>query len=171
MTGRRLKIILAASVAFNIFAVAAGGALWVSNLKVAREVAELSKTGHRKPISDMVGSLGEPQSSRIMETLRSKAIEARPDFEQARSARREAIRLSEGETFRPVEVAALLEQSRAAEMRGRGRLEASAVDVLASLSTADRRKLAPMLSRRVQKGGSPKPETAEAPEDADAKSS
>lgn len=162
MSGRRLKILLAASVAFNIFAVASGAALWVSNQKVKREIGELSKAGQRKPLSDLVGTIGEPEASRIMETLRSKAMEAKPDFEQARAARREAIRLAEGESFRPVEVAALLEQSRAAELRGRGRLEATAVDVLASLSTEDRRKLAPILSRRVQKGGSAKPVKVEA---------
>lgn len=162
MTGRRLKILLAASVAFNIFAVASGAALWVSNQRVEREVNELSKAGQRKPLNDLVASLGEPESTRVMGILRSKAMETKPDFEQARTARREAIRLTEGDQFRPVEVAALLEQARAAEMRGRGRLEASAVDVLASLSAEDRRKLAPMLSRRVQRGGSPKPSSGDA---------
>jgi uncharacterized membrane protein len=157
MSGRRLKMLLAASVALNIFAGAAGAALWISNQRVSNHVSEASKAGQRKPLNLLVADLGEPQSGRVMAVLRAKAIEAQPDFEQARSARREAIRLTESEQFRPVEVAALLEQSRAAEMRGRGRLEASAVDVLASLSAQERRKLAPMLSRKVQRGGSSAP--------------
>lgn len=153
MTGRGLKIILAASVALNIFAGAAGAALWVSNKRVSDHVAELTKAGQRKPLTDIVEQLSPSERDRVMEVLRAKAIEAHPDFEQARTARRAAISLTEGADFRPVEVAALLEQSRAAELRGRGRLEASAVDVLASLSPEDRRTLAPILSRRVQRGG------------------
>lgn len=162
MTASRLKILLAASVALNIFAVATGAVLWSVNQRVSNEVAVANQAGQRKPINELVSTLNEPASSRVMASLRSKAIEAQPDFEQARAARREAIRLTESDNFRPVEVAALLEQSRQAELRGRGRLEASAVDILASLSAEDRRKLAPILSRRVQKGGSPKPKT-EAP--------
>lgn len=153
MTASRLKILLAASVALNIFAVATGVVLWSVNQRVSNEVAVANQAGQRKPIHELVSTLNEPASSRVMASLRSKAIEAQPDFEQARAARREAIRLTESDNFRPVEVAALLEQSRQAELRGRGRLEASAVDILASLSAEDRRKLAPILSRRIQRGG------------------
>lgn len=156
MTGRGLKIILAASVALNIFAGAAGAALWVSNKRVTDNVAELTKAGHRKPLSDIVAGIKPSEQDRVMQALRAKAIEAHPDFEQARNARRAAIRLAESDQFRPVEVAALLETSRVAEMRGRGHLEAGAVDVLASLSAQDRRSLAPILSRRVQRGGKDK---------------
>lgn len=49
--------------------------------------------------------------------------------------------------FDAVAVAALLERSRASEMRGRARLEAGAVETLGRLSAADRKALAPILSR------------------------
>lgn len=160
MSGRGLKILLAASVAVNIFAAAAGAALWVSNQRVSQQMADLSKTGQRKPLTDLVATLSAGERERVLETLKAKAIEVHPDFEQARKARREAIALAEGGSFRPVAVADLLEQSRAAEMRGRARLEASAVDVLASLSPEDRRKLAPILSRRSQKSGAISPATS-----------
>jgi uncharacterized membrane protein len=50
--------------------------------------------------------------------------------------------------FDPAEVSALLEQSRAAELRGRARLEADAVGVLATLEPDDRAALSEILTRR-----------------------
>ncbi|MNI95879.1 hypothetical protein D3C73_1542250 [compost metagenome] len=48
-------------------------------------------------------------------------------------------------------VAALLERSRASEMRGRARLEAGAVETLGRLQPADRAALAAILSRHRSK--------------------
>ena len=41
-----------------------------------------------------------------------------------------------------------MEQARLAEMRGRARLESGAVTLMAGLSSAERRALAPILARR-----------------------
>src|SRR5690606_41550217 len=78
-------------------------------------------------------------------------LQARPDLEEARAARREAIALTRADQFDAVAVAALLERSRASEMRGRARLEAGAVETLSRLGPTDREALAPILSRHRSK--------------------
>jgi uncharacterized membrane protein len=88
-------------------------------------------------------------------------MQARPDFDEARAARREAIALTEAESFDPVAVAALLERSRASEARGRSRLETGAVETLRQLSPADRMALAPILSRHKPRRDARKPDKAE----------
>ncbi|HUH11198.1 MAG TPA: periplasmic heavy metal sensor, partial [Brevundimonas sp.] len=95
--------------------------------------------------------------------LRAAAMQARPDFEEARAARREAIALTGADKFDPVAVAALLERSRASEARGRSRLETGAVETLNQLSPADRKALAPILSRHRARRDARKPEKAAKP--------
>ena len=73
---------------------------------------------------------------------------ARPDFEAARAARREAIAVAGQPTLDAPRVQALLEQSRAAEMRGRQRLETGAVALLATLTPAERKAMTPLLQRK-----------------------
>ena len=60
-------------------------------------------------------------------------------------------------------MAALLERSRASEARGRSRLETGAVETLNQLSPADRKALAPILSRHKPKREARKPEKADKP--------
>lgn len=147
MTSRGLKIALIVSVAVNIFAVASGTALWVSRQQVIEQVGKSKQPGRKESISELVTKV-EPQTrERVMAALRDRAMVARPDFEAARQARREAIRLTQEDEFKPVEVAALLARSREAELKGRAQLEASAVDILSGLSAQDRKTLAPILSR------------------------
>ena len=62
--------------------------------------------------------------------------------------RRQATALARSADFDPARAAALLEQSRAAELRGRARLEADAVAVLATLEPDDRAALSEILTRR-----------------------
>ncbi len=147
MTSRELKIALAASVALNVFAVASGATLWVAREQIAKRVSEARQTPRREPWSILVARIGPEAQDEVRARLRTRAMEARPDFEQAREARRRAIRMTQDDTFNPVEVAALLESSRASELRGRAHLETGAVEVLASLPADDRKILAPILSR------------------------
>ena len=56
-------------------------------------------------------------------------------------------------SFDPVRAAALLEESRNAELRGRARLEADAVALLGTLAPDDRRVLSEILTRRARAGG------------------
>ena len=159
MTSRSLKIALAVSVALNVFAAAAVGAVWVARDKIEHKVAEAHKPGRGEPVWDVVERMDPAVRDQVKAQLRASAMQARPDFEEARAARREAIALTEGERFDPVAVAALLERSRASEARGRSRLETGAVETLNQLSPANRKALAPILSRHRQR----KPEKPVAP--------
>ncbi|WP_447910663.1 periplasmic heavy metal sensor [Brevundimonas bullata] len=163
MTSRSLKIALAVSVALNVFAVAAGGAVWVARDKVEQRVAEAQKPGRGESVWDVVERMDPAVRDQVKRQLRASAMQARPDFDEARAARREAIALTGAETFDPVAVAALLERSRASEARGRSRLETGAVETLRQLSPADRKALAPILSRHKAKREKPAaPAAAEA---------
>ena len=161
MTSRNLKIALAVSVALNVFALATGGAVWVAREKVGAWMADARRVPGGQPVWEVVERLPPEVRDQVKRDLRANAMLARPDFEEARTARREAIALTGGETFDPVAVAALLERSRASEMRGRSRLEAGAVEILGRLSPADRKALAPILSRHKAKREAGKPEKAE----------
>lgn len=146
-----LKIALAASVALNIFAVVGGGTAWVLSRKAQEQAAEGRRPGRSEPVWAVVEALPPAVRDQVKGELRASALEARPDFEDARAARREAIAMTASDGFDAVAVAALLERSRASEMRGRARLEAGAVETLGRLSAADRKALAPILSRHKSK--------------------
>ena len=148
MTSRSLKIALAVSVALNVFAAAAVGAVWVARDKIEHRIAEAHKPGRGESVWDVVERMDPAVRDQVKAQLRAAAMQARPDFEAARAARREAIAAAGAPTLDPTRVDALLVQSRAAEMRGRARIEAGAVAVLATLSPDDRKALAPLLQRR-----------------------
>ena len=151
MNGRGLKIALAASVALNIFAVAGAGAAWMAAKRVKEATAEARQPGRSEPVWSVVEARPPAVREQVKRELRATALEARPDFEEARAARREAIALTRSDQFDAVAVAALLERSRASEMRGRARLESGAVETLSRLEPADRAALAPILSRHRSK--------------------
>lgn len=149
MTPRTLKIALAVSVALNLFAGAAAVTTFVGRAKVEKQVeAAQTPPARNTSFRQLLAQMDPQVRERVRTTLRASAMAARPDFEEARSARRQAIALSTGADFDPVRAKALLDQSRTAEMRGRARLEADAVQLLATLETGDRKALAQLLSRR-----------------------
>lgn len=165
MSGRGLKIALAASVALNIFAVAGAGAAWMAAKRVKEVTAEARQPGRSEPVWAVVEARPPAVRDQIKREMRATALEARPDFEEARAARREAIALTRSDQFDAVAVAALLERSRASEMRGRARLESGAVETLSRLSPSDRAALAPILSRhksRSKESSKGAPTTADA---------
>jgi len=148
-----LKVALAVSVALNLFAVAGGVSLWVTKTKVDDKIEAAQAPGRVASFRDIVGGMDPEVRQRVRSTLRASAMAARPDFEASRAARRRAVELSQGATIDPAAVNALLEQSRAAEMRGRVRLEHDTTALLATLNPADRRALAVILSRRGKGAG------------------
>lgn len=152
MTPRLLGILLAISLALNAFAVAGGVAAWMQWKEIETRVSErLPRRGG--PFGPALAQL-EPQTrERVLSSMRGAALEARPDFEAARAARREAVALAEAETFDPEAVAGLLARSREAELRGRARLEAAALDLFQTLTPEERAALSPMLSRRMKSLG------------------
>lgn len=147
MKAGTLKLVLAVSVALNLFTLAAGVTLLVGRADVERRLEAQHRPRDRGFMS-VVEGLDPAVRERVRETLRASARAARPDFEETRMKRRQAAALVRSADFDPVRVAALLEQSRAAEMRGRARLEADAVALLATLAPDDRAAFSEMLSRR-----------------------
>lgn len=147
MNSRALTIAVIISVALNLFAVTAATTVWVTRDQVDSRVAEQRRPGRRVPMMAIAESFDPAVRDRVRQTMRDSALAARPDFEAAREARRDAVEMAGAENFDPSAVTALLEQSRAAELRGRERLERDMVTLLATLEPEDRAALAPALTR------------------------
>ena len=148
MTSRALKIALAASVALNLFAVAAGATLFVTRAQVEERVEAQHRPARAGSPMRLVEQLDPAVRERVRDTLRASALAARPDFEEARLKRRQAVEMGRSATFDATRAEALLAESRTAELRGRARLEADAVALLATLEPDDRRALSEILTRR-----------------------
>jgi len=149
LSPRALKIALAASVALNLFAVAAGATVWVGRAKVEDRIeAAQSAQQTRAPFATVVRRLDPQVRQRVRQTLKASAMAAKPDFEEARLKRRAAVELAGSPDFDPDRARTLLAESRAAELRGRARLEADAVQLLVTLDPADRQALSELLTRR-----------------------
>lgn len=149
MKPRLMGVLLAASLALNAFAVAGGVAAWMQWKEIESRVSErLPRRGG--PFGPALARLEPETRDRVLGSMRAAALEARPDFEAARAARREAVALSQAEAFDPVAVAALLERSREAEGRGRARLEAAMLQTFETLTPEERTILSPVLSRRMK---------------------
>ena len=148
MTSKTLKIALAVSVALNVFA-AAGAVTYVVNRdRIERKIEDQRRPGREGPLAEVLADLDPAVRDRVRSALRESALAARPDFEAARAARREAIDVAGQPTLDAVRVQTLLDQSRAAEMRGRTRLENGAVAVLGTLTPDERKALTPILQRK-----------------------
>lgn len=148
MTPKTLKIALAVSVALNVFAVAGAVTYVVNRDRIERKIEDQRRPGREGPLAEVLGDLDPAVRDRVRTALRESALAARPDFEAARAARREAIDVAGQPTLDAVRVQSLLDQSRAAEMRGRTRLENGAVAVLGTLTPDERKALTPILQRK-----------------------
>ena len=148
MTPRTMKTRLAASVALNLFAVAAGTTLFVTRANVEHRLENQHRALRDRPFQAVIEEMDPQVRERVRDTLRASALAGRPDFDEARLKRREAVALAGSAEFDPARVIALLEQSRTAELRGRARLEADAVALLETLEPADRAALSEIMTRR-----------------------
>jgi len=153
MSPRAMKIALIGSVALNLFALAAGATLLVTRAQVEDRVEAQHRPARAGSPMRLVEQLDPAVRQRVRETLRASALAARPDFEEARLKRRQAVEMGRSATFDAVRAEALLEESRNAEIRGRARLEADAVALLATLEPDDRRALSEILTRRGRAAG------------------
>lgn len=148
MSTRGLKIALAVLVLVNVFALAALGTTLVTlNRMESRIEAEPRSGGERRSPRQMLRDLDPETRERVTAALRASALAARPDFEEARRLRREALVGVTAPDFDPAVVSAALERSRAAELRGRKRIEDDALALMATLAPEDRARLAPILTR------------------------
>lgn len=153
MSSKTLKIALAASVALNLFAAAAVTTLFVTRAQVQERVEAQHRPARIGSPMRLIDQLDPSVREPVRNTLRASALAARPDFEEARLKRRQAIEIGRSATFDAERTAALLEESRTAEMRGRARLEADAVALLATLEPDDRRAMSEILTRRGRAAG------------------
>lgn len=153
MSPRALKIALAVSVALNLFAVVGGASLWVGLSKERERIEAQHRPARAGSPMRLIDQLDPAVRERVRDTLRASALDARPDFEEARLKRRQAVEMGRSATFDAARAESLLEESRNAEIRGRARLEADAVALLATLEPDDRRALSEILTRRGRAAG------------------
>lgn len=143
-----LGVALAVSVAVNLFAATAAYTVLTGRgpVEQAREgqPAQRQRLTPRQILADL-----DPVTRRsVRQALREAAVRARPDFQQARQARRDAVLAATAEPWDPARVSALLEVSRLAEARGHQKVEADALTLLGTLEPADRAVVARMLDSR-----------------------
>lgn len=148
MSPKNLKIALAVSVALNLFAVAAGTTLFINREHVERRLADQSRPNRAPPLATILQDLSPEVRERVQDNRRASALAADPDLQEARLKRRQAVELAAAPDFDRARVATLLEEALQAELRGRSRLRADAVELLASLEPADRKVAAPILVSR-----------------------
>jgi uncharacterized membrane protein len=148
-----LGIALAISVAVNLFAATAAYTALTGENRVERR-HDGGEAGQRGlGMRDMLAELDPGTRSAVREAMRDAALRARPDFQQARQARRDAVAAAAAEPYDPAVVTALLEQSRVAEARGRLSLETDTLAILATLRPEDRAAVARILNTRSRGGG------------------
>lgn len=163
MSPRALTLALIASTTLNVFAVAGIAAVLVTRAKVDERIEAQNRPARGVGVMSVVEGLSEPSRDRARQALRESALAARPDFEQSRARRREAIDRAGAAVFDEAAVAGLLAQSREAELRGRARLETDAVILLRGLEADERAALAPVLLSRRQRRDAPPPQSPPPP--------
>lgn len=170
MTPKTWKIALAASVALNVFGLAGGVAAWVAHEKEAARNARMAPSpGGQPSFTQIMNGLDPEVRERVRTSLRSAAKAAKPDFQQARELRQKAIALAASPSGEVSEIERLLAESRAAEIRGRERMERNVAPLFATLGPADRQTLSVILRRKNQRDAqTARPEAAAAPEPAPA---
>jgi uncharacterized membrane protein len=153
MSARNLKLALGVSVVLNVFLLAGGAAFWWSSQEAAKQ-AEADRTPPLSvPAVELVNTRSPEVAEKVLTEMRQIAMSAHEDYQEARTARREAIDITASDQFDTARVSGLLEQSRASEMRGRARLESGVVDMLSRLNVEDRKALATLLSRKRPRNG------------------
>ncbi len=148
MSGKGIKIALAASVVLNVFLLAGAATFFATDRAAEKATEEVRTPRLSVPAVELIQTRSPEVAEQVLADLRAVAMTARDDFHEARLTRREAIDITASDEFDAATVAALLERSRASEIRGRGRLESGAVEVLSKLQAEDRKALAPLLSRK-----------------------
>lgn len=155
VTSRTLNIILGAalavSVAINLFAATAAYTAVTGQNRIERRLDDRRGDDRHGSTRELVAALSPDVRDRVRRALRAAGTAARPDFQQAREFRAQAMTAAAVEPLDVARVDSLLDQSRDAEIRGRERLEAEALTILATLGPADRAVFSHILNRG--KGG------------------
>ncbi|MBU3973044.1 MAG: hypothetical protein KKE42_04500, partial [Alphaproteobacteria bacterium] len=98
MSPGTLKIALAASVALNLFAIAAGATLFVTRAQIEDRVEAQHRPARAGSPMRLIDQLDPAVRERVRDTLRASALAARPDFEEARLKRRQAVEMGRSAT-------------------------------------------------------------------------
>lgn len=158
-----LGVALAASVAVNLFAATAAYTALTGQQRIESRMDGKDRDDRHASTRELVAALSPDVRVRVRQSLRDAGLAARPDFQQAREARRQAIAAAAAEPYDAALVERLLDQSRDAEIRGRRRLEADTLTIMSTLDPADRAAFAQILSRgrgspagHGDKGGDPR---------------
>lgn len=153
MSPRAMKIGLIVLAIINVFALAAVATMAVSVNRIEGRIEDQRRPGRLggSPWQAMA-SLPPGTQTRVRAALRESALAARPDFEEARTARKAAQTRALETPYDGAAVRALLATSREAEMRGRARLENDMAVLLESLGPEERAAVAPLLSRQGPRG-------------------
>jgi uncharacterized membrane protein len=153
MSARAMKIGLIVLAVINVFALAAVATMAVSLNRIESRVEDQRRPG--RPGGGewaMLASLSPETRQRVRTTLRDSALSARPDFDEARTARKAALTHALETPYDGDAVRALLETSREAELRGRARIEDDTTALLGTLTVEERKAVAPLLSRHGPRG-------------------
>jgi uncharacterized membrane protein len=171
MSSRLLAIILgialAVSVGINLFAATAAVTALSGQKEIERALEDRRSGEGRLSTRELLASLDPAVREDVRTALRAAGLAARPDFQAAREARRQAVEAARAEPFDRARVEALLATSREAEARGRLRMETDALALLETLEPEDRRVVATLLAGRGRGGErwgrEPRPERPAAP--------
>jgi len=138
---KAMKIAFAVSVALNLFLLGAVAAGFLVGQRAIRDRVD------RMPLFVAARELPEAEQQRLREGLRSAAVSARRDFRDAREARRRAVELAGADRYDKAAVLKALDRARAAELRGRAKLETGMAEAFEGLDAEARKTLAPSLVR------------------------
>jgi uncharacterized membrane protein len=138
MSERSIRLLLAASLAVNIFvlgAAAGAGYMWRAQ-EVRRDAA-----GEQRGLRFAADGLSPEQRKAFRQALAEARRQSAADVEAARAGREEVARLIEAEPIDPAAINGALATIRQADMALRNRLEQAIVSFAAGLTPADRVRL------------------------------
>jgi uncharacterized membrane protein len=145
MRSNPLKIALAVSVLTNAILAAA---VVAGVVNFSQALKEGDRQRQHTPLGGVEQQLDPPLRARLKDSMRAVALTAKPDFLEARAARRHAAELAAAPSFDRVATESELIKARAAEERFRARMESGLLDFMQQQSPETRATLAKVLRGR-----------------------
>jgi uncharacterized membrane protein len=145
MNDRAIRTALIISLLINAFlaAATAAGGVYISTV-----LDERANMRQHTPLAVAARDLDPSVRAQLKARMHDIALSAAPDFQEARAARKQAADLVGAPNLDAAAVDAELAKARAAEARGRARLETGMVEFLKTQPQATRAKLAKVLAGR-----------------------
>jgi uncharacterized membrane protein len=149
MQSRTVKILLAVSIAANIFLIGGAIGAGIAGVRMFRD----RMPGRPPAVWQATGALPEGERMMLRQALRDRALAAAPHIREARTARREAAELIARADYDPAAVQAALTRARVAEQQAREEVDTAVIAFLPKLTAEQRRALAEALVRGGRMGG------------------